>query len=256
MITLLSPAKTMDYESAPLPGPHTQPEFTEAAQELAVECRKLSVEELMGLMSISRKLAELTGERFRKWGADATLDTHRPAIQAFKGEAYEGLHVEDFSYGDLEFAQGHLRILSGLYGMLRPLDLIEPYRLDMGIRLRHGDVGNLYLFWRDRLTGKLKEELAASQHPLVINLASNEYFKVLQFQLLEARVIQPIFLEGKDDQFKQVSFHSKRARGLMSRFIIKNRLESGQDLKAFDMAGYRFDASRSTDSQWSFIRFL
>ncbi|BDR55778.1 peroxide stress protein YaaA [Xylocopilactobacillus apis] len=250
MIILISPAKKLDFKSPLLTQKFTQPQYLSDAKVLIKYCQKLTPADLQSLMSISPKLAELNYERFQNWQNDPTLENARQAIQAFKGDVYEGLQVEDFSDSDFKFAQTHLRILSGLYGILRPLDLIQPYRLEMGIKLPNGKNSNLYQFWGDRLTHNLNDE----EDPTVINLASNEYFKAIQPQKLNAKLIQPIFLDEKNGKYKIISFYAKKARGLMSRFIIKNQLQQVEDLKNFDLAGYHFDKSRSTESVWAFVR--
>ncbi|OCG78901.1 hypothetical protein A9G42_01855 [Gilliamella sp. Nev6-6] len=254
MITIISPAKTLDYQSPLLTQNYTLPQFIDSTKTLIQDCQKLSVENLAQLMSISPKLAELNYERFQNWHSDFNLENARQAILAFKGDVYEGLHVEDFNDSDLKFAQSHLRILSGLYGLLRPLDLIQPYRLEMGIRLKNGNHTNLYQFWGESLTNKLNDELLKSSHPTLINLASNEYFKAIKAKQLNAKIIQPIFLDKSKDDYKVISFYAKKARGLMSRFIIKNKINHRDDIKDFNLEGYQFDSKRSTDLEWYFIR--
>jgi uncharacterized protein len=254
MITIISPAKTLDYQSPLLTQNYTLPQFIDSAKTLIQDCQKLSVENLAKLMSISPKLAELNYERFQNWHSDFNLENARQAILAFKGDVYEGLHVEGFNDSDLKFAQSHLRILSGLYGLLRPLDLIQPYRLEMGIRLKNGNHANLYQFWGESLTNKLNDELLTSSHPTLINLASNEYFKAIKTKQLNAKIIQPIFLDKSKDDYKVISFYAKKARGLMSRFIIKNKINHSDDIKDFNLEGYQFDSKRSTDLEWYFIR--
>jgi uncharacterized protein len=254
MITIISPAKTLDYQSPLLTQNYTLPQFIDSTKTLIQDCQKLSVENLAQLMSISPKLAELNYERFQNWHSDFNLENARQAILAFKGDVYEGLHVEDFNDSDLKFAQSHLRILSGLYGLLRPLDLIQPYRLEMGIRLKNGNHANLYQFWGESLTNKLNDELLTSSHPTLINLASNEYFKAIKTKQLNAKIIQPIFLDKSKDDYKVISFYAKKARGLMSRFIIKNKINHSDDIKDFNLEGYQFDSKRSTDLEWYFIR--
>ena len=254
MITIISPAKTLDYQSPLLTPNYTLPQFIDLTKKLIQDCKKLSVENLTNLMSISKKLAELNYERFKDWHSDFNLENARQAILAFKGDVYEGLHVEDFTDKNLKFAQSHLRILSGLYGILRPLDLIQPYRLEMGIRLKNGSNTNLYQFWGDKLTEHLNSELAKTSHRTLINLASNEYFKAIKPKQLNATIIQPIFLDQSKDTYKVISFYAKKARGLMSRYIIKNCIEKSDDIKSFNLEGYQFDSKRSTDLEWYFIR--
>lgn len=254
MLTIISPAKTLDYQSPLITSDYSKPQFMPETQQLVEVCKKLSANELAKLMSISPKLAEVNYQRFQDWHANFTPDNARQAILAFKGDVYEGLHVEDFTDKDLSFAQSHLRILSGLYGVLRPLDLIQPYRLEMGIRLKNGHNSNLYQFWGDKLTDYLNKELAQSANPTLINLASNEYFKAIKAKQLKASIIQPIFLDKSKGEFKVISFYAKKARGLMSRFIIKNNINQSNDIKSFNLEGYQFDSKRSTELKWFFIR--
>lgn len=254
MLTIISPAKTLDYQSPLITSDYSKPQFMPETQQLVEVCKKLSANELAKLMSISPKLAEVNYQRFQDWHANFTPDNARQAILAFKGDVYEGLHVEDFTDKDLSFAQSHLRILSGLYGVLRPLDLIQPYRLEMGIRLKNGHNSNLYQFWGDKLTDYLNKELAQSATPTLINLASNEYFKAIKAKQLKASIIQPVFLDKSKDEFKVISFYAKKARGLMSRFIIKNNINQSNDIKSFNLEGYQFDSKRSTELEWFFIR--
>ncbi|MCX8618126.1 peroxide stress protein YaaA [Gilliamella sp. B2923] len=254
MLTIISPAKTLDYQSPLITSDYSKPQFMPETQQLVEVCKKLSANELAKLMSISPKLAEVNYQRFQDWHANFTPDNARQAILAFKGDVYEGLHVEDFTDKDLSFAQSHLRILSGLYGVLRPFDLIQPYRLEMGIRLKNGHNSNLYQFWGDKLTDYLNKELAQSATPTLINLASNEYFKAIEAKQLKASIIQPVFLDKSKDEFKVISFYAKKARGLMSRFIIKNNINQSNDIKSFNLEGYQFDSKRSTELEWFFIR--
>lgn len=252
MLTIISPSKTLDYQTPLITKQHSLPEFLESTKQLIDICKKLSCDDLAKLMSISPKLATTNYERFQNWHTDFNFDNARQAILAFKGDVYEGLHVEDFNDADLKFAQSHLRILSGLYGLLRPLDLIQPYRLEMGIRLKNGNNTNLYQFWGDKLTECLNHELAKSTNPTLINLASNEYFKAIK--QLKAKVIQPIFLDKSKNDYKVISFYAKKARGLMSRFIIKNSINNSDDIKSFNLEGYQFDSKRSTELEWYFTR--
>ena len=254
MLTIISPAKTLDYQSPLITTTHTLPECLDSTKQLITVCKKLTSDDLAKLMSISPKLAAVNYERFQNWHPDFNLQNARQAILAFKGDVYEGLHVEDFTDSDLQFAQSHLRILSGLYGLLKPLDLIQPYRLEMGIRLKNGDNTNLYQFWGESLTNKLNEELAKSSQPTLINLASNEYFKAIQVKHLNGKIIQPIFLDKTKDDYKVISFYAKKARGLMSRFIIKNNINNCNDIKSFNLDGYQFDSNRSTELEWYFTR--
>lgn len=254
MLTVISPAKTLDYQSPLITKQNTLPQFLHQSEKLIEDCKKLNVEDLSKLMAISSNLAEVNYERFQNWHSDFNLENARQAILAFKGDVYEGLHVQDFNEKELQFAQSHLRILSGLYGILRPLDLIQPYRLEMGIRLKNGKNTNLYQFWGEQLTDSLNKELAKTPKPTLLNLASNEYFKAIKPKQLKATIIQPVFLDKSKDEYKVISFYAKKARGLMSRFIIKNSIDNSEDIKNFNLEGYQFDAKRSTELEWYFTR--
>jgi cytoplasmic iron level regulating protein YaaA (DUF328/UPF0246 family) len=253
MLTLVSPAKTLDYESPLATDTYTQPRFTEQSQQLIETLRQLSVQDVAELMKLSDKLASLNVARYQSWEPEHTPDNARPAVLAFKGDVYTGLDAESFSEADFSFAQQHLRILSGLYGVLRPLDLLEPYRLEMGTRLKTASGDNLYQFWGDRITAALNEELKTSDD-VVVNLASNEYFKAVQPKALNARLITPVFKDFKNGQYKIISFYAKKARGLMSRYIIQNRIDAPEAIKAFDLEGYYFSPEQSKGDTWVFLR--
>lgn len=253
MLTLVSPAKTLDYESPLATDTYTQPRFTEQSQQLIETLRQLSVQDVAELMKLSDKLASLNVARYQSWEPKHTPDNARPAVLAFKGDVYTGLDAESFSEADFSFAQQHLRILSGLYGVLRPLDLLEPYRLEMGTRLKTTSGDNLYQFWGERITAALNEELKASDD-VVVNLASNEYFKSVQPKALNARLITPVFKDFKNGQYKIISFYAKKARGLMSRYIIQSRIDAPEAIKAFDLEGYYFSPEQSKGDTWVFLR--
>jgi cytoplasmic iron level regulating protein YaaA (DUF328/UPF0246 family) len=253
MLTLVSPAKTLDYESPLATDTYTQPRFTEQSQQLIETLRQLSVQDVAELMKLSDKLASLNVARYQSWEPKHTPDNARPAVLAFKGDVYTGLDAESLSETDFSFAQQHLRILSGLYGVLRPLDLLEPYRLEMGTRLKTASGDNLYQFWGERITAALNEELKTSDD-VVVNLASNEYFKSVQPKALNARLITPVFKDFKNGQYKIISFYAKKARGLMSRYIIQNRIDAPEAIKAFDLEGYYFSPEQSKGDTWVFLR--
>lgn len=254
MLILISPAKTLDYQSDLPTDRYTHPELLDYSQQLIAVARKLSAPQIGKLMSISDKLADLNATRFHDWHPDFTPQNARPAILAFKGDVYTGLQAEEFSEADFDFAQQHLRMLSGLYGVLRPLDLMQPYRLEMGIRLENAKGKDLYQFWGDVITEKLNEALKAQGDDVVVNLASDEYFKSVKPKKLQGQLIKPVFLDEKNGTFKVISFYAKKARGLMSRYIIENRLTGVEQLKAFDSEGYFFDESASTDREFVFKR--
>ena len=254
MLILISPAKTLDYQSPLATERYTQPELLDYSQQLIREARKLSAPQIASLMSISDKLADLNATRFHEWHPDFTPANARQAILAFKGDVYTGLQAEDFSEADFDFAQQHLRMLSGLYGVLRPLDLMQPYRLEMGIRLANAKGKDLYHFWGDIITDKLNAALHAQGDNVVINLASDEYYKSVKPKKLDAEIIKPVFLDEKNGKFKVISFYAKKARGLMSRYIIQNRLTKPEQLTAFNSEGYFFDEASSGKGELVFKR--
>ncbi|MTD27446.1 peroxide stress protein YaaA [Erwinia sorbitola] len=254
MLLVISPAKTLDFESPLATQRYTQPALLEESQKLIAVARKLSPAEIGSLMHISDKLAELNAQRFNDWQPDFTPDNARQAILAFKGDVYTGLQAETFNEKEFEFAQQHLRMLSGLYGLLRPLDLMQAYRLEMGIKLANPAGKDLYSFWGDKLTHALNDALAAQGDAVLINLASDEYFKAVKPKLLQGDIIKPVFLDEKNGKFKVISFYAKKARGLMSRFIIENQLTKPEQLKQFDVDGYFFDAESSAGNELVFKR--
>ncbi|PIJ50281.1 peroxide stress protein YaaA [Erwinia sp. OLTSP20] len=254
MLLVISPAKTLDYESPLATSRFTQPELLDQSQKLIKVARRLTPAEIASLMHISDKLALLNANRFNDWQPDFSPENARQAVLAFKGDVYTGLQAETFSDDDFDFAQQHLRMLSGLYGVLRPLDLMQPYRLEMGIRLKNPAGNDLYSFWGDIITNKLNDALARQGDDILVNLASDEYFKAVRTAKLQARIIKPVFLDEKNGKFKVISFYAKKARGLMSRFIIQHKISQVEQLQTFDLEGYRFDASGSTDDELIFRR--
>ncbi|SIS99239.1 peroxide stress protein YaaA [Neptunomonas antarctica] len=254
MLIVISPAKTLDYETPAHSDQHTQPRFLDHSAQLIKVLEQLSVQGVAQLMKLSDKLASLNVARYNSWPGDLTTDNAKQAILAFKGDVYTGLNAETLSDQQLEFTQQHLRILSGLYGVLRPLDLMYPYRLEMGTKLKNPKGDNLYQFWGNRLTESLNEELSNSAQPVLINLASNEYFKAVKPKTLNARVVTPVFKDWKSGQYKIISFYAKKARGLMTRYIIDHQIDEPEALKQFDYEGYRFSESMSEGDSWVFIR--
>ena len=254
MLALISPAKTLDYETALPSDVYTQPRLLEHSQELIDVARKLSATEIASLMSVSEKIATLNVERFRDWQAEFDLANARQAMFAFKGDVYTGLDAYSLSPADIEFAQQHLRMLSGLYGLLRPLDLMMPYRLEMGTKLHNARGENLYHFWGEIITNLINQDLTQSQSDLLVNLASDEYYKAVQETKIQAEIIKPVFLDQKNGKYKVISFYAKKARGLMARFMIENKLERVEDLKAFNSEGYYFDADSSLKGELVFKR--
>lgn len=254
MLITISPAKTLDYTSPLATKRYTQPELLDHASQLISICKKLTPAQISSLMGISDKLGSLNAVRFNDWRPDFTPDNARQALLAFKGDVYTGLAAQDFSEDDFDFAQQHLRMLSGLYGVLRPLDLMQPYRLEMGIKLSNKAGKDLYSFWGDTITNKLNQALGEQGDDILINLASDEYFKSVNPKKLPARIIKPVFLDEKNGKFKVISFYAKKARGLMSRFIIQNRLTQPEQLKDFDLDGYFFADAESSAQELVFKR--
>lgn len=254
MLVIISPAKTLDYQSPLATDRFTQPELLDQAKRLIDICRALTPAQISSLMSISDKLAGLNAARFGEWRPEFTPDNARQALLAFKGDVYTGLQAQTFSEADFDFAQQHLRILSGLYGVLRPLDLMMPYRLEMGVRLENPQGKDLYSFWGDLITQKLNQALMLQGDDVVVNLASDEYFKSVKPAKLQGSLIKPVFLDQKNGRYKVISFYAKKARGLMSRFIIQHRLTKSEQLADFNLAGYAFDKASSTGDELVFKR--
>jgi cytoplasmic iron level regulating protein YaaA (DUF328/UPF0246 family) len=253
MIIVISPSKTLDF-SANSFQVHTQPRQLEQSQALIDIAKQLSTEELSALMKISDKLSQLNWQRYRDFSTPFSLTNAKQALLAFKGDVYGGIDSDNYSEEDFAFAQRHLRILSGLYGALRPLDLIQPYRLEMGTRLQNEQGKNLYNFWDGQVTELLNQDFSDVPAPVLINLASNEYFKVIKPKLLNASILTLAFKENKAGVYKTIGIHAKRARGLMTNFIIKNRLTDAEQVKAFDLENYAFNDALSSKKEWVFSR--
>lgn len=254
MLALLSPAKTLDYSTTLPSDVFTQPRLLEQSQKLIDEAAQLSASEVMRLMTVSEKIAQLNVERFRDWQADFDFSNARQAIFAFKGDVYSGLDAYHLSDDALDFAQTHLRMLSGLYGLLRPLDLMMPYRLEMGIRLKNERGTNLYQFWGDRITQLINDDLKHAKATQLINLASDEYYKAVIESKVQAEIIKPVFLDQKNGQYKIISFYAKKARGLMARYMVQNQVKHVDQLKEFNLEGYYYDAQQSTAQNMVFLR--
>ena len=254
MLIVISPAKTLDYTTAPATSTHTQPQYVEQAQRLINILRNYSALDLAELMHLSMKLAELNFERYHAWRPEFTTANAKQAVLAMKGDVYTGLDAESFSEEDFAFAQEHLRILSGLYGLLRPLDLMHPYRLEMGTKLPNEAGKDLYAFWGGQITQGLNRQLAVQGDRVLLNLASNEYFKAVKPKQLDARIITPQFKERKGDGYRMIGVYAKKARGLMSRYIISNRLSDPEQIKGFDSEGYAYNRALSGRDQWVFTR--
>lgn len=253
MIAVVSPAKTLDFESNQTIE-HTLPKFQKEALKLIDVLKEHSEPEIKKLMSISDQLAHINVERYNSFSKKKDPKHARHAIFAFQGDVYQGLEAESFSNEELQYSQSHFRILSGLYGLIRPLDLIQPYRLEMGTKLRINGSKNLYEYWGDKISNQLNKDLKQQGDNLLINLASVEYFKSVDRKKLKARVIDVDFKDFSNGQYKVISFFAKKARGMMSRFIIKNQPTNIDDLKAFDYDGYCFDVPNSTDELLAFKR--
>jgi hypothetical protein len=252
MLIVLSPAKSLDFTPPPVDVAATRPSFRADTAELVEVARKLSRADLRRLMSISEKLADLNYERFQAF--NLRKDVGLQAVLAFAGDVYDGLDARSLDADALAWAQDHLRLLSGLYGVLRPLDRIQPYRLEMGIRLRTARGASLYDFWGDRIALALNAAAKGHADRTLVNLASAEYFGSVDARALKLPLVNVRFLEAKDGEAKIISFYAKKARGLMARYAVQHRLERSQDLKAFDTAGYRFDPAASTETDWVFVR--
>lgn len=254
MLFLLSPAKKLDYDTPVHVEQHTQPLFVKQAAGLIDVLKTLSVEDVAGLMTLSTALAELNVSRYKAWSPEFTQHNSRQAILAFNGDVYEGLQAESLSGPQLSWAQEHVAILSGLYGVLRPLDLMQPYRLEMGTRLVNPKGKNLYEYWGSSIAQYLNERLEAQKSQVIVNLASEEYFKSVDQKALNARVVQCVFQDWKNDAWKIISFHAKRARGLMARFAIEQKVSEPDGLQAFDTEGYRFEPAVSSADKLVFRR--
>ncbi|VGO14372.1 hypothetical protein PDESU_02933 [Pontiella desulfatans] len=249
MIVVLSPSKSMDMEPGKV-AEFTQPAFLDQSQKLVSKVRKMSKAELMEFMAVSEKLADLNRQRFKDWQPPFTPANAKQAVLAFTGDVYDGLDASSLKKRDLTYAQNHLRILSGLYGLLKPLDLIQPYRLEMGRPLETRGAKNLYEFWKATVT----EELNRTPGDLLVNLASNEYFKAIDKRTLDKPIVSPVFKDEKNGQFKIISFFAKKARGTMARFIIENRVKDADGLLNFKEDGYRYAAALSKPDAPCFTR--
>jgi cytoplasmic iron level regulating protein YaaA (DUF328/UPF0246 family) len=254
MLIVISPAKTLDYETPPITKKTTLPVFLSRSAELIADARKLSPEQVGKLMGISEKLADITHRRFMNWGEPFNLGNAKQSVLAFKGDVYTGLDAESMRAADLAYAQKHLRILSGLYGLLRPLDLMQAYRLEMGLKFSNSGGKNLYEFWGMEITDCLNAQLKSLKSEVLVNLASNEYFRAVQPGGLNAEVITPVFKDLKSGKYRVISFFAKKARGLMTRFVIDQRLDDVAGIKKFRADGYRYNKAESTAREWVFTR--
>jgi len=251
LLIVISPAKTLDFETAPSTEKCSQPRFLPQSQQLINELKDLSTADIATLMKLSDKLAALNMARFQIWQKPFNLENAKQALLAFKGDVYTGLDADTLDIAGLDFAQQHLRILSGLYGVLKPLDLMQAYRLEMGTKFANVKGKDLYQFWGSQLRESIESEL---KDGALINLASNEYFKAVEAKKLKARIITPVFKDWKNGQYKIISFYAKKARGLMSRYIIDHRINDPENIKGFDSEGYRFSPKMSQADEWVFLR--
>ncbi len=254
MLIIISPAKTLDYNSPIKTKVFTQPEHLDDSEKLIHCLRQLSSRNIGELMNVSTNIADLNFDRYKTWNKMFTEENARQALLAFKGDVYTGLNIDSFNSKDFGFAQKHLRILSGLYGLLRPLDLMQPYRLEMSTKLVTERGKNLYEFWGSIITKGLNTQLQKTQSDYLINLASNEYSKAVKFKELNASVITPVFKDYKDGKYKIIGIYAKKARGMLSRYIIKHRLTAPEDIKTFNDENYTFDKNLSQGNLWVFSR--
>ena len=254
MLFLLSPAKALDYDTPVGDLPHTQPLFVKQASELIGVLKAQSPQQVASLMDLSDKLAALNVARYQAWSPKFTAQNSRQAVLAFNGDVYEGLDARSLKPADLDWAQDHVAILSGLYGVLRPLDWMQPYRLEMGTSLATDRGSNLYQFWGSHIAEHLNARLADEKSPVIVNLASQEYFKSVDRKALQARVIDCVFEDYKGGKYKIISFLAKRARGLMARYAITHRIKTPKGLEGFDLEGYAFDAAVSEPDRLVFRR--
>lgn len=254
MLIVISPAKTLDYDTPPTTKTSTMPRFLERSSALIDELKRLSVQDVAQLMKLSDKLASLNVARYNSWVKNYDDSQGKQAILAFKGDVYTGLDAQTLSEEKLAYAQDHLRMLSGLYGVLRPLDLMLPYRLEMGTKLANKAGKDLYQFWGNELTESLNDDLAKQDKPVLVNLASNEYYKAVKAKQINAQIITPVFKDQKNGHYKIISFYAKKARGLMTRFIIDQAITDPEQLKRFDYEGYYYCGSESEGNTLVFKR--
>lgn len=254
MLSVISPAKTLDFETPPTSRKTTQPEFLEQSAALIKDARRLAPDDIQKLMGVSENIASLNHQRFMDWHTPFDRDNAKQAVLAFKGDVYTGLEAETLDAKQLAFAQKHLRILSGLYGVLRPLDLMQPYRLEMGLSFANNGGKNLYEFWGDRLAASLNKQLKKTGSSVLLNLASNEYFRAAKAGSIEADLVTPVFKDLKNDKYKVISFFAKKARGQMARYIVEKEINDVPALKKFRVGGYRYNAKESTARELVFTR--
>ncbi len=255
MLTILSPAKTLDFDIEPAIPTNSQPGLLAHSEYLIKKLQKLSAKKIAALMDLSPKLADLNYQRFQEFHTPFTTQNAKPAVYVFKGDVYLGLKIEDFTQQEILYTQDHLRILSGLYGLLRPLDLMQPYRLEMGTSFAvTPSKKNLYQYWGDKISIELNTACETAGTDIILNLASQEYFKAVQTKKLKHRVISCEFIDGENDKYKVISFFAKKARGLMAKYVLQNQVKNPDDLRGFDYEGYLYDPNRSNQNQFIFKR--
>ena len=254
MLIIISPAKTLDFDTQATTKTYTQPSLLKHSEALIDLLSTKSPADIENLMGISPKLAELNVERYHNWSRPFKLSNAKQAVLAFKGDVYTGLQAETFTEKQLEYTQEHLRILSGLYGVLRPLDLMQPYRLEMGIKLANSNGENLYQFWDSKITKNINKQLKAIDSKYLLNLASNEYFKSVQANQISAEIVSPVFKDWKNGQYKLISFFAKKARGTMSAWVLKNKVKTLKKLTQFDVDGYQYSEELSEPLTPVFLR--
>ncbi len=254
MITLLSPSKKLNFNEQNIVHSHTECDFIESAEILANEAKNLTEDDLKELMHISDNLAQLNRERFDRWSLPFSPSNAKQAILAFDGGVYSGLKAEEFKEKDFSFAQDHLRILSGLYGILKPLDLIQPYRLEMGVSFKNKRGKNLYEFWKEDLTQNLNHTLRKHSNPTIVNCASIEYFSAINLDKFDGKILSVVFKEYRNNELRFISFNAKKARGLMTQYIMKNKIDNNNDIKDFNYENYSFDSKLSDESMFVFTR--
>ncbi len=254
MLTIIAPAKTLDFESKPVTQEYTLPELLDESEKLVEKLRKMKPGKLSQLMNVSSSLADLNYHRYQSWHRPFSPENAKQAVLAFNGDVYAGLDAPSLPVDKLKTAQQKLRILSGLYGVLRPLDLMQPYRLEMGTPISIGRKKDLYAFWGDKITKTIQQAIDESGSRILVNLASNEYYKSIDSKKLDAEIIAPVFKDMKNGEYKIISFFAKKARGLMTRFILENGIENPEDLQAFDADGYNYNPRLSKPGKPAFTR--
>ncbi len=254
MLILISPAKTLDFETPVKMKYGDYPEFIKQATQLVKLMKKKPVAKLMEMMDISRKLGELNHERFQRWSYPYDMNIARPSFAAYMGDVYEGLKAWELDADQIDYADRHVRIISGLYGILKPTDLILPYRMEMGIEVKGKNFNNLYEFWNEKVTGKIIRDLKAIKSKVIVNLASSEYSKAVDFNRTKGKLITPFFVEFRNGQYKFITLSGKKARGTMTRYILDKRLSEPEQIKLFNYDGYEFDEKQSNEKRWIFVR--